>query len=204
MKTSKPTSDEFNSPNQFNMSKPEKPIPDPIPTNFSNYNYPSPFFTAYGARNRIQTTFTGLGRTKQSFKAESDINTIMARYKQTGLIEFQQKHPARFGDCIGLDFEGGMQTVAKAKALFAALPAALRLRFNNDPGELLDFVQDRRNKEEAQALGLLKPQEPVGDVQKPDRTPPSAPPMPNAAKATGSSPKGASQASEGAPTPKGD
>lgn len=100
-------------------------------------------------------------RTKQSFKAESDINHIMARFQKTGVIAFQQRFAPTYGDVSGADFQRAMQVVARSKSMFAELPAHLRDRFNNDPKQFLDFVQNDANRPEAEKLGLLKPGNPA-------------------------------------------
>jgi len=114
---------------------------------------------AYSPKIKYQLTCPELpyGRTKQAFKDECDINTILKRFLRTGVLDFTNKREAQYGDTTGLEFNQAMQTVAQAKSLFADLPAGLRARFKNDPAEFLDFVQDDRNMEEARKLGLLKP-----------------------------------------------
>ena len=47
--------------------------------------------------------------------------------------------------------------VAKATQAFMALPVAIRTRFGNDVVNLLEFIDDPRNIDEARKLGLLKP-----------------------------------------------
>lgn len=113
--------------------------------------------TAYGKKIKVRIFFTGEGRTKQSFKAECDINTIIDRYLKTGVMEFTQKNEPRYGDVTGLDYQNAMQIVAGAKSLFNELPAHVRDRFDNEPALFLDFVQDPANTDEARELGLLKP-----------------------------------------------
>lgn len=94
-------------------------------------------------------------RTKQSFRDECDINIIMGRYLQTGVIDFVAKHSPQYGDVTGADFQTAMQTVAQANSMFADLPSSLRERFGNDPAQFLDFVADDKNRAEAAQLGLL-------------------------------------------------
>lgn len=110
---------------------------------------------AYDPRSRVQLHFCGTGRTKQAMKDECDINVIMAKYKQTGLIEFTQKHQPQYADVSGLDFQSSLEIVAKARDMFADLPASTRKEFNNDPGEMLDFVQDPDNRAQALEMGLI-------------------------------------------------
>lgn len=115
--------------------------------------------SSYSTKIKVDITFPAdEDRTKQSFKAEADINNIMARYQKTGVLDFAQKHEPRYGDVTGLDFEAGMQAIATAKTMFADLPSSVRARFKNDPREFLDFVQDPRNRDEARELGLLRPE----------------------------------------------
>jgi len=130
--------------------------------------------SAYSPKLRVQITCTKPGRTKQSFKAECDINTILARFLKTGVLDFTNKNEARYGDTTGLEYTQAMQTVAAARSLFAELPAHLRSRFENEPAKFLAFVQDEKNREEAQELGLLKPAtEPVATSAALPATPPA-------------------------------
>lgn len=114
--------------------------------------------SAYSKKQKVQTHFTGVGRTKQSFKAECDINTIVSRFLRTGVLDFANKNQPRYGDTTGIEYQSAMQVVASAKTLFNELPAALRDRFENEPALFLDFIQDPRNRDEARELGLLKPE----------------------------------------------
>lgn len=113
--------------------------------------------TAYGPKIKISQSFSTQGRTKQSFKAECDINNIMARFLKTGLLDFVQKNEPRYLDTTGFDYQSAQFKVAGAKSMFMELPAALRARFDNEPANFLYFMADERNREEAQQLGLLKP-----------------------------------------------
>ena len=49
-----------------------------------------------------------------------------------------------------------------------SLLSRVRKRYNNDPAELLEFVMDEKNREEAVFLGLIeKPQESAPEVGEP-------------------------------------
>lgn len=113
--------------------------------------------SAYVEKPRQQISFTGAGRTKQSFKAECDINNIMARFLKTGVLEFTQKNQPRYGDVTGLEYQSAINLVAGAKSMFNQLPAQLRDRFENEPAKFYDFVQNPRNREECEEMGLLAP-----------------------------------------------
>lgn len=58
-----------------------------------------------------------------------------------------------------------MQLMAQAQQNFMLLPAEIRERFNNDPGRLIAFLEDDRNKNEAIKLGIVnKPPEKTRDM----------------------------------------
>lgn len=110
----------------------------------------------YRKHARVQHDFSAGGRTRQEFRDECDVNILMKRYQRTGVLPGD---PAsmRYGDFSSLpDFMEAMNTVARANEAFAALPAHVRKRFGNDPGEYVDFVADPKNIDEVRKLGLAK------------------------------------------------
>jgi phage internal scaffolding protein len=129
--------------------------------------------TPWTERERSQIFFAPLGRTKQSFKDECNINNIMAKYARTGVIEHGNKHAPSYGDCPEIDFRQAMEVVLEAQETFAELPAVVRRRFDNDPANFLAFCEDPANRDEAGELGLLKLIEPE---PAPSPEPPPAPP----------------------------
>lgn len=113
---------------------------------------------ANSPRYRVGITFEGNGRTKQEFKAESDINTILARYQNQGVPPRENPNAPRWGDFCGYDYTEAMHLVADAQSLFEELPSSLRNRFENDPAKLLHWVHDPKNVQEATSLGFLDEQ----------------------------------------------
>jgi len=97
-------------------------------------------------------------RTKQSFKAECDLNVLMSRYVRGGSIDHLIKHGASYGDFSPTDFQSAMNVVAKAREMFEDLPANIRKRFGQQPTEFLAFIQDEKNLEEMRKLGLALPE----------------------------------------------
>jgi len=98
------------------------------------------------------------GRTKQSFKAECDINNILARYKATGSTRVNSRQPV-YGDVSSIpDFQYCQNVVIRGQSMFDALPSFIRSRFDNDPALFLAFASDPSNINELVKLGLAKTQ----------------------------------------------
>lgn len=115
-------------------------------------------------RKRVQTTFSKPSRTQQHLKNECDINSILEKYRKTGMISHVRKGSAQYGDFTQIkDFKQNLDMVRDAHLAFDQLPAVLRKRFQNDPTKLVEFLDNPQNLEEAQNLGL---------VQKPLQQPP--------------------------------
>lgn len=98
-----------------------------------------------------------LTRTKQEMAAACDINNIMKRFNETGSIDHLSITPPMNGDFTSSgDYRALLHRAMLAEKTFAALPSRLRNRFGQDPGQLMDFMNDPANEEEAFALGLIK------------------------------------------------
>lgn len=105
------------------------------------------------------------GRTKQAFKDECDINTILKKFERTGILPGSEKTP-RYGDFSDMTtYQEALHIVQQANEQFAGLPARVRERFQNDPARFLDFTQDASNADEMAKMGLMKP-EAIERVQK--------------------------------------
>lgn len=95
--------------------------------------------------------------TQQHFKQECDVNSILERYRKTGTVQHISKSQQQYGDfTMFKDFKENLDTVTNAFQAFDALPAHLRKRFQNDPAQLLTFISDPKNYEEAQNLGIIR------------------------------------------------
>ncbi len=99
------------------------------------------------------------GRTKQSFKDETDINKIMKRAQKSGTISHLAKYQPRYGDFANFDFFEAQLQLSKGREIFDALPPELRSEFQQEPGKFFDYVNDPANKDElAKKLpGLAEP-----------------------------------------------
>lgn len=121
-----------------------------LPEQFRFVSYLSP-------KLKLPISFASQGRTKQQFKDECDVNLLMARYLRTGILDGSDPSTARYMDVSApIDYHEAMNFVCEAQGQFYNLPANIRSRFGNDPGELLSFLENPFNKAEAIALGLVR------------------------------------------------
>lgn len=103
---------------------------------------------------------TARSRAQQQFAKDADINVIMSRYQKSGVLVDPVKignRRAIFGDFSDVqDFHTARNQVLQAEAEFMSLPARVRAKFDNDPAQLLAFVADDANYDEALKLGLVE------------------------------------------------
>jgi Chlamydia-phage Chp2 scaffold (Chlamy_scaf). len=91
---------------------------------------------------------------KQEFKDDCNLNNIVRKYVQTG--QLPESIIGTYDDFSDApDFFAAQLVLARADAQFSAMPAEVRSRFDNDPGEFLEFLSDRANFAEARKMGLL-------------------------------------------------
>lgn len=97
----------------------------------------------------------GESMTKQEFKEECDINTIVRRFGLTGELPTGVQAPT-YGDFefVG-DYKSAVEMVMASEDAFMKFPAEVRARFENDPQQLLEFCADSNNRAEAERLGLV-------------------------------------------------
>lgn len=99
----------------------------------------------------------GPGRTKTSFRDETDINKMVAKFRATGIAPRVSEVVARYADVSDIPtYAEAFNQVQEAQKMFLALPSAIRTRFGNNPGQLLEFCSDKNNRDEAIKLGLVE------------------------------------------------
>lgn len=134
-----------------------------------------PFHTQFSPRVRKGLKFTpGSGRTKQEFKKDCDINYIIKRYHKTGILPQDTRDVAKqfFGDFTNVPaIEDMYATINAAESVFAALPAAVRKVYENDPRKFLKAAETKEGRELMAKLGLG----PEANQAPPSPTPPGQP-----------------------------
>lgn len=127
---------------------------------------------------RVQHQIEGPSKTEQSHIGSTNINKIVAKYKKTGFMNQSIKKPT-FGDFTESgDFHNIKNRIIQADKDFLTIPAEIRDRFNNDPGELLDFINDPENASDCVKMGLIEKMTPdiQSEEEKPLETEPEASP----------------------------
>lgn len=143
------------------------------------------------AHERVQVDPGGESLTKQSFQKESNINSIMKRYEKDGILDHVNQFEGNYGDFTSApDYHRAMSEVTEAQQMFDTLPSKIRKKFDNNPAEFLEFVQNPENEAEMREMGLLPTatQAPVEPEAEPEGDTPSPPVKPS---------EGTPEASEG-------
>lgn len=118
--------------------------------------------------------------TIQSEKDNCDINVIMNRYATCGTplpCRTDGVQPV-YADVSELgDYMENYQRCKQAEEMFNALPSALRKELDNNPANLIPFIQDKNNESRCIEYGLINkpiveaPQTPVATPSVPDSVP---------------------------------
>lgn len=91
----------------------------------------------------------------QEGREEADINTIVKRFGLTGQFPVGLISPV-YGDFSGLNsYHEAANAIAQANETFDELPAEIRNRFMNDPGQFVDFAVNPENRAELEKWGMV-------------------------------------------------
>lgn len=117
--------------------------------------------TAYNARDEEHEGLIFAedeGMTQQHFKDECDVNLIIKRYVQTGVMEHTSNSEPWFGDVsdVPTNLAESYESLARAEAAFMALPAEIRKSLDNDPAKLETWLSEPENRFKAEEFGLIK------------------------------------------------
>lgn len=105
--------------------------------------------------------------TRQEFKDECDINSLMARYEGhvTGGPGNLMPAEPMYIDFANLpqDLMGYLAFMDDAQAAFMSLPAMVRREFDNSPHEFVAFASDPGNLDQMRTWGLAAPAKPSAE-----------------------------------------
>ncbi len=104
-------------------------------------------------RKRVQQSFKGV----ESMTQQSDVpmtSISIRNLLKAGVVPDDTE--AVFGDFSNVeDYQTMLDRINEAQRKFDALPARIRHYFGNDPAELIAFLDDPENRDEAIKLGLV-------------------------------------------------
>ncbi len=87
------------------------------------------------------------GRTKQSFKDETDINKLLVKAAKGDSISHLAKHGAVYGDFSDVDdLLTSQARLQRGQRIFDELPGELKREFNQNAGAFFNFVNDPANR----------------------------------------------------------
>lgn len=118
--------------------------------------------------------FTQPSQTLQSFKDDADINSIIARFENTGVLvdpTVPVSRTPQFGDYSDMpDYQTAQNVIVAANNAFNALSSNIRERFGNDPAAYFDFVQSLKEGSDDYAEAIR-----LGIIDKPANCAPEVP-----------------------------
>lgn len=85
------------------------------------------------------------GRTKQAFKEDTEINTMLRRHQVAGTMSHLEAYGGEYGDFAGVDLLTAHQNINRGRQIFDALPSEVRKEFRNNPSEFFSYVNDPEN-----------------------------------------------------------
>lgn len=132
-------------------------------------------FSFYRPHKRVVFKSNKPSRTKQEFRDECNINSIMAKYQKGEMVTHVNRFGGNYGDFTSVqDYQSSLNQVMQAQDMFLTLPAKVRSEFHNDPGRFLAFVQDPKNADELVKMGLATARLPEasGEASPSSATPP--------------------------------
>lgn len=120
------------------------------------------------SRRRVAKETGEKSMTKQEFVAQCDVNNIMKKYKETGLLDHVNRYQGSYGEFADApDYHTALNKMHEADAMFMGIPSDIREVFDNDPGKFLEFVMNEENEDEMRDLGLLPRQSVEKEEQEP-------------------------------------
>jgi len=115
---------------------------------------------AYSNKKKPKTYFSkdsvkSVSRTKQSFRDECNINCIMDKIQRHMINTSVNRKSPEYGDFSNLpDYASALNDTIRVRNSFNSLPARVRARFENDPMQLVQFMDNPDNLAEARDLGI--------------------------------------------------
>ena len=108
-------------------------------------------------KGRWKTKLDEKSMTRQEFKKECDVNVVLDRYLKTGQLPYSAGTGVYSNVSEVPSYQEALQFVIDAQNDFAKLNPHVKNRFGNNPQNLIEFLQNEDNYDEALKLGLVRP-----------------------------------------------
>mgnify|MGYP000688482643 CR=1 FL=1 len=120
-------------------------------------------------RSKYQTVNTMPSETVQADSDKADINKILKRYREVGIMDQLNLTEAHFPDVSELgDFQDVMQIARTAETEFMKLPSKVREIFNHDVAKWLDTAHDEEKRTSLIEKGIIESDEKPAPSHPPD------------------------------------
>lgn len=132
----------------------------------------------YIEHDRLTADPVGESLTRQEFGAECDINNLMKRYANAGVISHVNNTQPRYLDLSETpDLMTALNMMHNAQEAFMRLPATVRREFENDAVAFVEFASKEESLPKLREWGLAAPEaapEPPIRVEVTNASPPAA------------------------------
>lgn len=119
-------------------------------------------------RSDSQTEFLDQSLTIQSDAPEADIQLILKKYREVGIIDNLNLTEASFMDVTEFtDFADLMRQTKIAENEFMKLPSKVREIFNHDVANWLDTAHDEEKRASLIEAGIIEPEQQPGTGDQP-------------------------------------
>lgn len=82
----------------------------------------------------------------------------MKKYEETGVYTHVNRFMEQYSDVSDIaDYKTSLERLHAAEEMFLSIPARLREKFDNDPGNFIEYSLNPDNLDELRELGLAEP-----------------------------------------------
>jgi hypothetical protein len=99
-------------------------------------------------------TVCGKSNVQQSDKDLTNLNKLLEPAMKKGLLRHTVKFAGQYDDIPVADYQEAQLITAKAKSMYEELPMNIRAEFDT-PAKFLEFVQNPKNANKMQEMGIL-------------------------------------------------
>lgn len=103
---------------------------------------PNKILTNFNTRKRVTVTFKKPSLTEQSHSQECDINYIIKKFTNTGILPTNTRQNPEYGFAPNIDFKSALDLVKSAHQEFNELQPSEKALFNHNPELYAQFLTE--------------------------------------------------------------